>query len=332
MQKVRFFSEDLPASLDDQGKFDAWLAFYGGFYTTLEIKRAEHRPFFVRFAAAQVAGIRLGRIEGSFSRVARTATAMETAENNDYLIAMNIASSPLFYSQAGRDVTLEAGSAVLCTNAEPGVVEAMDAISWMFVGLPEQALRKSCPGAVDLIGRTFDPANPSLRQLDRYVSMLLAVDDIPDEPALTAHIESSLHDLVTLACDFEREMAPITRMGEARGAQFRSILAEIKASFPHPEFSVNDVCRKLNLSARYLQALLTESGENFTERVMELRLQKSRGLLERAASQHMKISDIAYTSGFSDPSYFNRRFKVRFGLAPGEWRAKKAGGVSDARD
>lgn len=328
MQKVRFFSEELPASLDEQGKFDAWLKFYDNFYTQLEIQWAEDRPFFVRFAAGQVGQIRLGRIEGSFSRVARTATA--TAQNNDFLIAMNIASSRLFYSQAGRDVTLEVGSAVLCTNAEPGIVQAEDVVSWMFVGLPEQTLRGSHPGAVDLIGRAFDPANPSLRQLDRYVSMLLAADGIPDEPALTAHIESSLHDLVALACDFEREMAPIARMGGARGAQFRSVLAEIKASFPDPEFSVNDVCKKLNLSPRYLQALLTESGENFTERVMELRLQRSRRFLERAASQHMKIGDIAYTSGFSDSSYFNRRFKVRFGLSPGEWRSRKKQALSDA--
>jgi AraC-like DNA-binding protein len=330
MQKVRFSSEDLPATLDEQGKFEAWLEFYGNFYTMLEIERAEGRRFFVRFSAAQAGRIRLGRIEGSFSRVARTATAMETDQNNDFLIAMNIASSRLFYSQGGRTVSLEPGSAVLCTNAEAGVVKAEDVVSWMFVGLPEQTLRESHPGAVDLIGRPFDPANPSLRQLDRYVSMLLTADDIPDEPALTAHIESSLHDLVSLACDFEREMAPIGRMGAARGAQFRNVVSEIKASFTRPEFSPDDVCRKLNLSPRYLQALLTDSGENFTDRVMELRLQKSRRLLERAASRQQRISDIAYKSGFSDLSYFSRRFRARFGLSPGEWRASRLGIPSDA--
>lgn len=323
MQKVRFSSEELPSSLDEQDKIDAWLKLYDTFYTELEIENAKDRLFFVRFAAAQVGQVRLGRIEGSFSRVARTAAATETAQNNDFLIAMNIAPSRLFYSQAGREVTLEPGSAVLCTNAEPGVVEAEDIVSWMFVGIPERTMNECHPGAVDLIGRPFDPANPSLRQLDRYVSMLLGADDIPDEPALTAHIESSLHDLVALACDFERGMTAITRMGSARGSQFRNVLAEIKASFLQPEFSPSDVCRKLNLSPRYLQALLTESGENFTERVMELRLQESRRLLARPASQQMKVSEIAYISGFSDLSYFSRRFKARFGVAPGEWRSRR---------
>ena len=328
MHKIRFSSEDLPSSLDEQGRLDAWLTLYDTFYTELEIVKAEDRPFFVRFAAAQVGQVRLGRIEGSFTRVARTAAATETAKNNDFLIAMNIAPSRLFYAQAGREVTLEPGSAVLCTNAQPGVVEAEDVVSWMFVGIPEQAMRECHAGAVDLIGRPFDPANPNLRQLDRYVTMLLGADDIPDDAALTAQIESSLHDLVALACDFEQGMASIVRMGSTRGAQFRNVLAEIRTSFMRPDFSPTDVCRKLQLSPRYLQALLTESGESFTERVIELHLQEARRRLTRAASRSIKVGEIAYTSGFSDLSYFNRRFKARFGMTPGEWRAAKTEGLS----
>ena len=119
--------------------------------------------------------------------------------------------------------------------------------------------------------------------------MLLAADDIPDEPALTAHIESSLHDLVALACDFEREMAPIARMGATRGAQFCNVLAEIKASFPHPEFSAGDVCRKLNLSSRYLPALLTESGVVRLKREVT-KLKAERDILKKAAAYFAKES------------------------------------------
>jgi len=53
-------------------------------------------------------------------------------------------------------------------------------------------------------------------------------------------------------------MASIVRMGSTRRAQFRNVLAEIRTSFMRPDFSPTDVCRKLQLSPRYLQALLTE--------------------------------------------------------------------------
>ena len=37
---------------------------------------------------------------------------------------------------------------------------------------------------------------------------------------------------------------------------------------------------------------------------------------------HMRIADIAYEAGFNDLSYFNRMFRRRFALAPGEVRAQ----------
>ena len=118
-------------------------------------------------------------------------------------------------------------------------------------------------------------------------------------------------------------MAPIARMGAVRGAQFRDVVKEIKSSFLEPSFSADDVCRKLALSPRYLQALLTESGASFTERVTELRLQHARALLDRTGTRQAKISDIAYLSGFSDVSYFNRCFRQRFAMSPGEFRSRR---------
>ena len=34
----------------------------------------------------------------------------------------------------------------------------------------------------------------------------------------------------------------------------------------------------------------------------------------------MKVSDVAYASGFSEISYFNRCFRRRFGAAPSQYR------------
>jgi AraC-like DNA-binding protein len=320
MPKVRFSSDDLPAALSDQARFEAWQKFYAGFYTSLDMQPAKGRPFAVTFAAAQIGNVRLGRIIGTFSEVTRTASGIASAQNNDYLIALNLASARLFYAQADREVTLEPGAAVLRTNAETGVVRAEDVVSWMFVGYPRQEFDELCQAAVDLIGRPFDPQNPALRQLERYVSMLLGPDDIADEPSLTSHIETSLYDLASLACNLEREMAPIVGMTPARAAQFRDVVKEIKASYLDPDFSPDGVCGKLKLSPRHLQALLAESGASSTERVMELRLQKARTLLGQAGNQH-KISDIAFQAGFNEVSYFNRCFRRRFGVSPTQYRA-----------
>jgi AraC-like DNA-binding protein len=71
---------------------------------------------------------------------------------------------------------------------------------------------------------------------------------------------------------------------------------------------------------RYVQDLLTESGASFTERVLELRLAKAQAMLAQQRFDGMKVSDIAYTCGFNEVSYFNRRFRARFGCSPTEYR------------
>jgi len=61
---------------------------------------------------------------------------------------------------------------------------------------------------------------------------------------------------------------------------------------------------------------------SFTERVMELRLQKAHALLAGAAHRRLKIIDIAYACGFGDLSYFNRVFRRRYGDTPSAVRMR----------
>ena len=76
----------------------------------------------------------------------------------------------------------------------------------------------------------------------------------------------------------------------------------------------------LGVSARYVQDLLQETGLPFTDRVVALRLERARALLESPANGHRKIVDIAYSCGFNDLSYFNRSFRRRFGETPSALR------------
>jgi AraC-like DNA-binding protein len=71
-----------------------------------------------------------------------------------------------------------------------------------------------------------------------------------------------------------------------------------------------------------VQDILHESGKGFAERVMELRLQRAGELLSRAHMTKRKVSDIAYSCGFNDLSYFHRAFRRRFGMTPTGARSK----------
>jgi len=62
-----------------------------------------------------------------------------------------------------------------------------------------------------------------------------------------------------------------------------------------------------------------------SERVLELRLQKARAMLSDARNDRMKVSDIALACGFNEVSYFNRRFRARFGCSPTQYRGGSPG-------
>jgi len=110
------------------------------------------------------------------------------------------------------------------------------------------------------------------------------------------------------------------RRSRLRAARLREAIAVIEARFAEPALSTDMVARAVGLSRRYLNTLLLESSHTFAERVLELRLQRACAMLADVRKDAMKISDIALAAGFNDVSYFNRRFRVRFGASPTQYR------------
>jgi AraC-like DNA-binding protein len=103
----------------------------------------------------------------------------------------------------------------------------------------------------------------------------------------------------------------------------------IASHFSDPELSLAMVARSVRMSPRYLQRLLKTAGMSFASHVIELRLNHALKLL--SATPGIRISDIAFGSGFSDVSYFNRLFRSRFGQTPSDVRAGPATKRADVR-
>jgi AraC-like DNA-binding protein len=309
--------------LDDRTRLQEWDRFLSNFYAALRMDGLPDVPFHARFEGAAIGQFRIGRVHGSISRFERTAAQVAAEKSDDYVIALNLSDAALQYRQLGQETAVEPGVGMFCTNSEPGEVLATQSNAWLFIGMPRTLVHQIHPGAEDLLGRALDVRNPGLRHLHRYLNMLLAAEDLPEDPALVQHVDMTLADIIAVALGSEREMAHITRIGGARAGHLRDVLREIKTGFGRSDFSPDDLCRKLKISPRYLQALLAETSTTFSERVTELRLQKARALLGAASHRHRKISEIAYECGFGDVSYFNRRFKARFGASPTEFRHER---------
>ena len=85
------------------------------------------------------------------------------------------------------------------------------------------------------------------------------------------------------------------------------------------------VAARHRVNPRYVQRLFEAEGATFSEFVLTERLMRVYQLLADPICQHLKVSEIAYQTGFSDLSYFNRSFRQRFGTTPSDIRMEALG-------
>ena len=234
--------------------------------------------------------------------------------NDNFCIELNCGADPLLQRQHQREVEHGFGSVLVLSNGEPGTVTCNGTAKWRSVYVPRARLAELVRNPEDLIARPIDICRPIVRHFRRYVGLVLQPSGV--DPMLEDHVAATLVDLVALCLGAGREQAALAQMRGLRRARLAEILAEIKSGFADSTFSAAMVALKLGLTPRYVQDLLHESGQTFSERVLELRLQKARAMLASREHDHLRVNEIAYACGFSDTSHFNRCFRLRFGTTP----------------
>ena len=100
---------------------------------------------------------------------------------------------------------------------------------------------------------------------------------------------------------------------------FTRIRGIIRDGFADPDFGPSEVAAEMGISPRYLQKLFTERGSTCSELIFSFRLDQAARLVNRRASlgTSQPLGEIAYACGFHDYSHFARKFRQRFGHAPG---------------
>jgi AraC-like DNA-binding protein len=84
-------------------------------------------------------------------------------------------------------------------------------------------------------------------------------------------------------------------------------------------FSLTEVAKSVNISANYLSEKFKDvTGVNFLDYVARTRVEKACDLLQDPA---LRISEIAFATGFQSLSQFNRVFKKLTRKSPSEFRA-----------
>jgi AraC-like DNA-binding protein len=84
------------------------------------------------------------------------------------------------------------------------------------------------------------------------------------------------------------------------------------------------IAQALDCSRATLYRAFAAHGEGVAQRIREARLTLARNMIESRRFTELTLGDIAFRSGFLDQSAFNRMFRRRHGMTPGEARARLA--------
>lgn len=320
MQKIVFSSDQLPQHLDDRARFRLWCDIWLEQLGAAEIKHAD-KPFATSTKVVLLDGLSVAHFRTTTEHYVRTRKHVAN-DRDDIYIGFYRSPKPQVWTVGGQDNALKRGSVVAYNVAQPCSSFTDGVTSWVLASIPRAELLKRVPHADERPAVLLDGSNPVVRHLERTLDFLLDADELAEAPVLSQRAGTMLADLMALVLGAEGETAEIAAARGLRAARLRELVSMIEARFSDGALSTAAIANSLGLSRRYVNDLLLESGKTFSERVLELRLQKARAMLADFRHDGKKVSDIALACGFNEISYFNRRFRARFGCSPTQYRGK----------
>ncbi len=171
-------------------------------------------------------------------------------------------------------------------------------------------IEKDCMIALIMVGNIHLPASPGERELlSRFADTL--EPDLSEEKCrdLCAILETHIRNLIREYSDEKNSFNPLVR----------NIYNYIE-EFLYNDISVTQIAQAFNYSEKYIGKLFKQqTGMSIREYLNDKRLRHAAVLL---GNTKLSVTEISSQSGFNNVTYFNRMFKVKFGLTPGEYRGR----------
>lgn len=299
------------------GRFDNWREAFGRAFLRLDVEpRGE--VFSTNISLRAMPGLGLGSITTSACSLIRTPDLLADGQDDIGLVAL-LRGRGRARDHEGREVELRPGEAVFLRNGRQGAVDYADDTELLCFTFPQQALLPFAADPDAACMRAVRADVGPLALLLRYAQLVVADDGFTREAG--SAVARHMHDLAAIVIAGSPELALAVASRGARGAaRLAAIKAEIMSRLSDSTLSVSVVATKFGITPRYVARLFEQEGTSFTAFVLEQRLSLARSMLDDPARTESSISTIALASGFGDISYFNKRFRRRYGMTPSEAR------------
>lgn len=298
-------------------RLNMWREVFGGNVTRADIDPIGDEPFRASATFQSLPGI--GLASGTRSAARYRITEQHLARARDCFGLTVLTSGAATIQQLGREVIMGPGSVVVTSGVDPSVSTMHKPGGVVTIALPRPQIAALVPNLGAIYARPIPVENRALRLLLGYIETLhlgepLGTSDIAEAAA------RYIVDLAALALGAKGDAAEEAQQGGLAAARLEAIKAEVRDHLGSRDLSVAAVAARFGVSPRYVHKLFEREDMSFSEFVLSRRLARGLQMLTDARFAALTISFIAFDCGFSDLSYFNRRFRRAYGTTPSELR------------
>lgn len=178
--------------------------------------------------------------------------------------------------------------------------------------VPKHQLQTRLDGAPKVISRhrVFGPL-----MAEAMFSLKQAVTAAPRAEVMR------LHKLVLAIASTAANDLDVSENNSARSmAQLHRVKQYVRKNCMASDFKIAECALEVGLSVRYIQQLFAHNNERFGSFILKERLSLASQKLSHPQNNHLPVSSIAFSVGFTDLSHFGRAFRAEYGQSPGAWR------------
>ena len=282
-------------------------------FCRMDIEPSERDHIDCQTAYTSISSVSLARPKGLSGRFMRTHEVL--SDGHDDLLLFFAVRGSVQIEQGQRPISLSQGQMCLAEMNEFCAVELHNTNEFTATRIPRRSILQLAPRAEDKLCQPLahDPALQTM--LSQYIELCMNVAPTLDAVGQRTAAQH-LIDLTGLLLAPDGGLADVATQRGYSAARLDLIKADVLKKLDRTDLTIDGIARDHNVSPRQVQRLFAHSGATFTAFVLEQRLSLAYRLLGDPACFHRKVSDIAYSAGFGDLSYFNREFRRRFGDAP----------------
>lgn len=295
-------------------QFALWEDAVRGAFVPVSLARRADGPFHGAISGGSAGPLGLFQIDADEQHVTRTPALVARCPSALAYVNLPTRAGGVI-RQDGRETIVAAGSFAIIDGSRPFELDFASPFHQLAVALPLDILALSVT-SLDAVTAVAVDATSGIGAIVA-ATVTTAVDQLEDlDAGAGERLAWWIAGMVGLALREPGPIVPITHRAALRAAAQDAI----ENCLGDPEFGVGSLAAQLHVSIRVLQRIFAEQGTTFGRYLLMRRLARCHADLIDPAFGSTSVSALAERRGLTDPAYFARAFRSRYGYSATELR------------